>query len=163
MKWTYVYNEDVKLGSCRFSTVDKAPEVCLVSEHLVSQPWRISSHRQWAVCVSVRIGDVKLRIMHVSTRICLRCGRNYMSFLHSDVFSLECPDQERKGFWKENRNRSLQSSLGIWFLSVLAFRHLASSIQDRRLATLHRTLFMYLINKYISLSDICLTVHHWYK
>ena len=30
-------------------------------------------------------------------------------------------------------------------------------------ATLQRTLFMYLINKYISLSDICLTVHHWYK
>ena len=26
-----------------------------------------------------------------------------------------------------------------------------------------RTLFIYLINKYISLSDICLTVHHWYK
>ena len=23
--------------------------------------------------------------------------------------------------------------------------------------------FIYLINKYISLSDICLTVHHWYK
>jgi len=22
---------------------------------------------------------------------------------------------------------------------------------------------MYLINKYISLSDICLNVHHWYK
>jgi len=24
-------------------------------------------------------------------------------------------------------------------------------------------LFIYLINKYISLSDICLTVHHWHK
>jgi len=23
-------------------------------------------------------------------------------------------------------------------------------------------LFIYLINKYISLCDICLTVHHWY-
>ena len=30
-------------------------------------------------------------------------------------------------------------------------------------ANLLRTLFMYLINKYISLSDICLMVHHWYK
>ena len=32
--------------------------------------------------------------------------------------------------------------------------------RDRRFATLQRTLFIYLINKYISLSDICLTVHH---
>ena len=41
----------------------------------------------------------------------------------------------------------------------LTFRHRASSIQDRSFATLQRTLFIYLINKYISLSDICLTVH----
>ena len=45
-------------------------------------------------------------------------------------------------------------------LFVLPFRHRASSIKDRRFATLQRTLFIYLINKYISLSDICLTVHH---
>ena len=32
--------------------------------------------------------------------------------------------------------------------------------RDRRFASLQRTLFIYLINKYISLSDICLTVHH---
>ena len=43
---------------------------------------------------------------------------------------------------------------------ILTFRHRASSTQDRQFATLHRTLFIYLINKYISLSDICLTVHH---
>ena len=42
----------------------------------------------------------------------------------------------------------------------LNFRHRALCIQDRRFATLQRTLFIYLINKYISLSDICLTVHH---
>ena len=34
-------------------------------------------------------------------------------------------------------------------LLALTFRHRASSIQDRRFATLQRTLFMYLINKYI--------------
>ena len=45
----------------------------------------------------------------------------------------------------------------------MTFRYRASSIQDRRFATLQRTVFIYLINKYISLSDICLTVHHWYK
>ena len=44
--------------------------------------------------------------------------------------------------------------------TTLTFRHRASSIQDRRFATLQRTLFIYFINKYISLSDICLTVHH---
>ena len=42
----------------------------------------------------------------------------------------------------------------------LTFRHRASSIQDRLFATLKRMLFIYLINKFISLSDICLTVHH---
>ena len=42
----------------------------------------------------------------------------------------------------------------------LTFRHRASSVQDRRFATLQRTFFIYLMNKYISLSDICLTVHH---
>ena len=45
-------------------------------------------------------------------------------------------------------------------ICVLTFRHRASCIQDRRFTTLQRTLFIYLINKYISLSDICLTVHH---
>jgi len=42
----------------------------------------------------------------------------------------------------------------------LTFRYRASSIQDRHFAALQRTLFIYLINKYISLSDICLTAHH---
>ena len=42
----------------------------------------------------------------------------------------------------------------------LTFRHRASSVQDRHFATLQRTRFISLINKYILLSDICLTVHH---
>ena len=42
----------------------------------------------------------------------------------------------------------------------LTFRHRASCIYDRRFVTLQRTIFIYLINKHISLSDICLTVHH---
>ena len=49
------------------------------------------------------------------------------------------------------------------FSTVLTFRHRTSSILDRRFAALQRTLFIYLINKYISLSDICLTVQHGYK
>ena len=36
-----------------------------------------------------------------------------------------------------------------WTHSELTFRHRASSIKDRRFATLQRTLFIYLINKYI--------------
>ena len=43
---------------------------------------------------------------------------------------------------------------------ALTFRHRSFSMQDRRFATLQRTLIIYLINKYISLSVICLTVHH---
>ena len=46
------------------------------------------------------------------------------------------------------------------FISPLTFRHRASSVKDRRFATLQRKLFIYLTNKYISLSDICLTLHH---
>ena len=45
----------------------------------------------------------------------------------------------------------------------LTFRHRSFSMQDRRFAILQRTLFIYLINKYISLFDTCLTVNHWYK
>jgi len=44
--------------------------------------------------------------------------------------------------------------------TLLTFRHRASSVWDRRFPTLQRTPFIYLINKYISFSDICLTVHH---
>ena len=43
---------------------------------------------------------------------------------------------------------------------ILTFRHHASSLEDRRFTTLQITLFIFLINKYISLSDIYLTVHH---
>jgi hypothetical protein len=50
-----------------------------------------------------------------------------------------------------------------WFSNILTFRHRASCILDSSFTTLQRTLLIYLINKYISLSDICLTVHHWYK
>jgi len=42
--------------------------------------------------------------------------------------------------------------------NCLTFRHRTSCILG--LTTLQRTLFIYLINKYISLYDICLTVHH---
>jgi len=45
----------------------------------------------------------------------------------------------------------------------LTFRHRASSVWYMRFSALQRTLFIYLINKYISLSDIYLAVHHWYK
>ena len=45
----------------------------------------------------------------------------------------------------------------------LTFRHRASCILGQAFTILQRTLFIYLIDRYISLSDICLTVHHWYK
>ena len=45
----------------------------------------------------------------------------------------------------------------------LTFRHCRHVYRDRRFTTLQRTLFIYLIKQCISLSDICLTVHHWYK
>ena len=48
--------------------------------------------------------------------------------------------------------------VSIWQYTALylTFRHRASHIQDRRFVTNQRTLFIYLIKKYISLSDICL-------
>ena len=50
--------------------------------------------------------------------------------------------------------RDLKASVTV----ELTFRHRASSILKRRFAILQRTLFIYLINKYISLFDISLTV-----
>ena len=82
---------------------------------------------------------------------------NYMSI------KLLCEDHEsgykRGDFLRRHpcfkSERKLQ-----FYISTLTFRHRTSSIYDRRFAALQRTLFIYLINKYISLSDICLTVHH---
>ena len=64
--------------------------------------------------------------------------------------------------WKGEHTDSSRKQLNCRTLrtTYLTSRHRASSIQDRRFDTLQRTLFIYLINKYISLSDICLTVHH---
>ena len=51
--------------------------------------------------------------------------------------------------------------VGVYTLRAgLTFRRLNPVYRDRRFVTLQRMLFIYLINKYISLSDICLTVHH---
>jgi hypothetical protein len=63
------------------------------------------------------------------------------------------------------RPRLSYEDVGIDFslLLDLTFRHRASFIYDRRFVALQRMLFVYLINKYISLSDICLTAHHLYK
>ena len=68
----------------------------------------------------------------------------------------ERKEKKRKEKKKEKKKRKEKSML----ILLLTFRHRASSIYDRHFATLQRTLFIYLINKYISLSDICLTVHH---
>jgi len=64
---------------------------------------------------------------------------------------------QRRAFVELVINRRFSKKEGNLSISF-TFRHRASSIQDRRFATLQRTLFIYLIN--ISLSDICLTVHH---
>ena len=69
----------------------------------------------------------------------LRCGRQFIAYVFFPTIHNE---------WSDGT------------AVHLTFRHRASCIRDRRFATLHRTLFIYLINKYISLSDICLTVHH---
>jgi hypothetical protein len=67
-----------------------------------------------------------------------------------------CGDQTCVFSVKEQHGQHRDSLLQ----TFLTFRHRASSVQDRRFTTLQRTLFIYLINKHISLSDICLTVHH---
>ena len=66
-------------------------------------------------------------------------------------------------FWWRKNNMPSWETNRLRGRKALTFRHRESSIHDRRFATLQRTLIIYLINKYISLSDICLTVHHWYK
>ena len=94
-----------------------------------------------------------------SGSLVVHCGRTAR---HTDVTKLivnfrtfanehnDCDDNDAAADDNSNNSR-------------LTFRHRASSVKDRCFANLQRTLVMYLINKYISLSDICLTVHHWYK
>ena len=60
-------------------------------------------------------------------------------------------------WWGKLRGRILLNNLGTDDKAILTFRHRAFSILDRRFATLRRMLFIYLINKYISLADISLT------
>ena len=88
------------------------------------------------------------------------------------VSSLVLLFSRRRSLWlPSHRERSLRPSTDnvVFALKnnhthfeyfILNFRHCVSCIQDRRFTAIHRTLFMYLINKYISFSDICLTVHH---
>jgi len=58
---------------------------------------------------------------------------------------------------------SLRKFFGSETFFLLTFRHRASCILGQAFHYSPENLFIYLINKYISLSGICLTVHHWYK
>jgi len=71
-------------------------------------------------------------------------------------------DENRHGFKKRCGTKNRNSGRRKGSKTLLTFRHRSFSMQDMRFATLQRTLFIYLINKYrpISLSDIYLTVHH---
>ena len=82
---------------------------------------------------------------------------NCFSFGQSGILAISCFHDFLDSFFSTSCLYTLWNPC---FKCSLTFRHRASSIQDRRFSPLQRTLFMYLINKYISLSDICLTVHH---
>ena len=96
--------------------------------------------------------DWKINPTTCATKICqvikTTCSESTV-FLSVDKCSGRC-----------TRSASGVVKICIQNFTFLTFRHRASSIQDRRFATLQRTLFIYLINKYISLSDNCLPVHH---
>ena len=98
-------------------------------------------------------------------RWCLVNCKKIKVHMWSSIHSTVCHNDSSVASTKaSSRNRRPSASFNFQhpFFS-LTFRHRASSIQDSHFGTLQRTLFIYLINKYISLSDICLTVHHWYK
>ena len=66
-------------------------------------------------------------------------------------------------FWCVSHNIYRYSQSHTQRCCIVVFKTLGTVrpvYRDRRFATLQKTLFMYLINKYISLSDICLKVDH---
>ena len=121
------------------------------------------------ICRSVRV-NVKYHHWELIGWTHLLCENLGSRSSVTDSFALlgNCAAQVGSCFPMFGNSRSVLSSIvnlykkGILhgMLDPLTFRHCASSIQDRHFSTLQRTLFIYLINKYISLSDICLTMHH---
>ena len=112
------------------------------------------THMRWLNHQSELSGDTRTLHYRVGWfRIMLR-----VKFRHhqTSYLSLEVSFENISNIWVHCKNSGSNSKKK----SCLTFRHRASCIQDRRFTTLQRTLFIYLINKNISLSEICQTVHH---
>ena len=92
--------------------------------------------------------------VRISTSFFCECGTNGIVRCKVAI-----PQQAPSGDWGQILFGDILTAKG----GRLTFRNRASCIYDRRFATFYRTLFIYLINKYISLSDIYLTEQHWYK
>ena len=91
-----------------------------------------------------------------STVICI----NYEEFCYASQDPVENRPHFRPKCCHQRTMQDMRFLFVVPRCPYLTFRHRASSIYDRHFATLQRTLFIYLINKYISLSDMCFTVHH---
>ena len=141
------------------------------------------SHQVWKTPAAVAVNPPSLTVVGcyaVSTvlsvwlrYVCMKACQNRFFPYRSDFCFHKCKVNSLLPIIAYLGNAELLSvnyNLGLSFVALdasphsriigLTFRHRASSIQDRCFATVQRTLFIYLINKYISLSDICLTLHH---
>ena len=121
---------------------------------------KLDKHTQSQLCMCLH--DRTGRVKKIYIRACVSCSPDMYVFTSRTLqlknknilYIISNTDSSAK---KPNTFTFISYSIAFY---LLTFRHRASSIQDRRFATLQRTLFIYLINKYISLSDTCLTVHH---
>ena len=116
----------------------------------------VKAHSIGLLCILLRIAWIPYPTLSPSvtrsvTRGLRRAVYTYLFIYRSQqTYKLTAATTELQGPKTESPKRFL----------YLTFRHRTSCTWDRLFSTLQRTLFIYLINNYISLSDICLTVHH---
>ena len=115
------------------------------------------------IVTSGTVSSVRIYCDHAGLQDCVRRATYTNKTLRKSETQLG--EEYKIRFYRKRFSCCRLNSAGPRWVQIftLTFRHRASSVQHRRFATLHRTLFIYLINKYISSSDICLTLHHWYK
>ena len=95
-----------------------------------------------------------------------RTWRKNQSFLFTNQCTCDCLKNNIKIYIKIAPTcfGAVTPSSGIALFVLINFWHRASCILGQAFHySPENAFFIYLINKYISLSDICLTMHHWYK
>ena len=108
-------------------------------------------------CYTIPYRDFDLKIFDMNCIIACLCPSVYRSGFTNVTAVLCVGCRENIGPETENGSKRMKEITKVG----LTFRHRASCILGQAFHySPENAFYMYLINKYISLSDICLTVHH---